>query len=84
MVGVALADGGGASEGKDICKVTNSVKIAAEDFSAIPCVNRIAGYEVKPGRYYRASEKDGFIFMAIEARIAEGDRAASTEVADAE
>jgi hypothetical protein len=64
--------------------VTDSVKIAAEDFSAIPCVDRIANYEVKPGRYYRASDKDGFIFMAIEARVADGDRAALTEVADAE
>jgi len=69
---------------RTICKVTDSVKIAAEDFSAIPCVDRIAGYEVKPGRYYRASEKDGFIFMAIEARIADSDRGASSEVANAE
>jgi hypothetical protein len=64
--------------------VTDSVKIAAEDFSAIPCVDRIASYEVKPGRYYRASGKDGFIFMAIEARIADGDRVASSEITDAE
>jgi hypothetical protein len=64
--------------------VTDSVKISAEDFRAIPCVDRIASYEVKPGRYYRTSDKDGVIFMAIEARIADGDRAASSEVADAE
>jgi hypothetical protein len=64
--------------------VTDSVNIAAEDFSAISYVDRIAGYEVKPGRYYRASDKDGFIFMAIEALIADRDRGASSEVADAD
>ena len=64
--------------------MSDNVKIAAEDFSAIPCVDRIASYDVKPGRYYRASDKDGFIFMAIEARIADRDRGASSEVADAE
>jgi hypothetical protein len=64
--------------------VADSVKIAVEDFIAIRCVDKIASYEVKPCRYYRASGKDGVIFKAIETRIADRDRAASSEGANAE